>query len=114
MLQGTLIIQLYLYYSANGKDPILLKIVVYGTFLLATIQTLFATTETWDTLVVNWGNPNVIAHPFWAGGVLPMLSGFPSACNRSSPESVHTCRFIGAMLTRATASDSDHVSPASG
>ncbi|KAJ7799195.1 hypothetical protein B0H14DRAFT_2617267 [Mycena olivaceomarginata] len=64
-----------LYYSPNRKDSILLMIVVYGTFLLATIQMLFATTETWDILVVNWGNPNVTARPFWAGGVLLMLSG---------------------------------------
>ncbi|KAJ7480010.1 hypothetical protein B0H11DRAFT_2233578 [Mycena galericulata] len=83
MLQGTLIIQLYLYYIANRKDPILLQVVVYGVFVLDTIQTVFATAETWDMLVVNWGNTNIVAHPFWAGGVLPMLSGLISFCVQS-------------------------------
>ncbi|KAJ6598672.1 hypothetical protein B0H10DRAFT_2441401 [Mycena sp. CBHHK59/15] len=83
MLQGTLIVQLYLYYNANRKDPILLKAVVYGVFILDTIQTIFATAETWDMLVVNWGNPNIVAHPFWAGGVLPMMSGLISFCVQS-------------------------------
>ncbi|KAJ7446935.1 hypothetical protein B0H11DRAFT_1299602 [Mycena galericulata] len=83
MLQGTLIVQLYLYYIANRKDPILLKVVVYGVFVLDTIQTVFATAETWDMLVVNWGNTGIVAHPFWAGGVLPMMSGLISFCVQS-------------------------------
>ncbi|KAJ7252049.1 hypothetical protein C8J57DRAFT_1520379 [Mycena rebaudengoi] len=66
MLQGTLIVQLYLYYNANRKDSVFLKAVVYGIFLLDTIQTVFATAETWDMLVLNWGNPDIVVHPFWA------------------------------------------------
>ncbi|KAJ6588042.1 hypothetical protein B0H19DRAFT_1247766 [Mycena capillaripes] len=77
MLQGTLIVQLYLYYAANRKDPILLKIVVYGVFILDTIQTLFATVDTWNMLVVRWGNPDIVAHPFWAGGLLDVYLNLP-------------------------------------
>ncbi|KAJ7250645.1 hypothetical protein C8J57DRAFT_677843 [Mycena rebaudengoi] len=83
MLQGTLIVQLYLYYNADRKDPIFLKIVVYGIFILDTVQTVFATAETWDMLVLNWGNPDIVAHPFWVGGVLPMLSGIIALCVQS-------------------------------
>ncbi|KAJ7160988.1 hypothetical protein C8R46DRAFT_1106171 [Mycena filopes] len=83
MLQGTLIVQLYLYYSAQRKDPIFLKAIVYGVFILDVIQTVFATAETWDMLVLNWGNPDIVAHPFWAGGVLPMMSGLISLCVQS-------------------------------
>jgi hypothetical protein len=60
---------------------ILKYVAVYGIFLLDTIQTVFATAETWDMLVLNWGNPDIVVHPFWAGGVLPMLSGLSKYLN---------------------------------
>ncbi|KAJ7278947.1 hypothetical protein C8J57DRAFT_150801 [Mycena rebaudengoi] len=80
MLQGALVVQLYFYYNDARKDAILLKAVVYGIFVLDSIQTGFATAETWDMLVLNWGNPDIVAHPYWAGGVLPMMSGLISFC----------------------------------
>ncbi|KAJ7250651.1 hypothetical protein C8J57DRAFT_1667250 [Mycena rebaudengoi] len=83
MLQGTLIVQLYFYYSSNRKDSLVLRAVVYGIFILDVVQTVFATAETWDMLVLNWGNPDIVAHPFWAGGVLPMMSGLIALCVQS-------------------------------
>ncbi|KII83630.1 hypothetical protein PLICRDRAFT_180237 [Plicaturopsis crispa FD-325 SS-3] len=74
LLLGTLTVQLYIYHSAQAKDQLIIKVLVYGVYALDVLQTIFATIASWDYLVKGWGNELVLAEAPWSSSALTICS----------------------------------------
>ncbi|KAG7097847.1 hypothetical protein E1B28_005162 [Marasmius oreades] len=56
-LFGMLTVQVYIYYNAFPNDRILVKAIVYGVYLVDTLQLFMITYEAFQSFVFGFGNP---------------------------------------------------------
>ncbi|KAF8173755.1 hypothetical protein K438DRAFT_128586 [Mycena galopus ATCC 62051] len=79
LLLGLLMMQIYNYWRNFTRDRVMIKILVYGIFILELVQTAFGTHEAWWFSVQNWGNiPSLQGAP-WTAILSPILCGTISA-----------------------------------
>ncbi|CAL1708082.1 unnamed protein product [Somion occarium] len=55
-LLGVLLVQVYIYHISFPKDQILFKCLVYGIFMLDTLQTCMLTVDMFDNFIYRWGS----------------------------------------------------------
>ncbi|KAJ7499482.1 hypothetical protein FB451DRAFT_1205619 [Mycena latifolia] len=79
LFMGTLIMQLYTYYQTFPTDMVILRILVYGLFLVDVAQTAILTHHGWFFIVTTWGDPAGFDVLPWTASMLPVLCGFVSA-----------------------------------
>ncbi|KAJ6476831.1 hypothetical protein C8R45DRAFT_873174 [Mycena sanguinolenta] len=79
MFMGTLVMQLYTYYQNFPSDRILIRILVYGLFLVDVAQTVILTFHGWFFAVSAWGNPATFDVIPWSGPTIPVLCGLIAA-----------------------------------
>ncbi|KAF8879468.1 hypothetical protein BD779DRAFT_1150238 [Infundibulicybe gibba] len=74
-LYGILSVQVYLYYLAFPKDRLSTKCLVFGTYLVETIQTILITHDIYDSFGSGFGNLTVLGsiQLEWLG--VPIISG---------------------------------------
>ncbi|KAF5318444.1 hypothetical protein D9619_010680 [Psilocybe cf. subviscida] len=85
-LQGIIFVQVYNYYLSFPKDPIYMKLLVYGSLALEIIQTILVTRDTYATFTTGYGNFFTLneLHFLWLtlpifGGVVGLLCHFTFA-----------------------------------
>ncbi|TFK31424.1 hypothetical protein BDQ12DRAFT_740025 [Crucibulum laeve] len=78
-LYGILCVQVYLYYISFPRDKILSKALVYGLFLIETMQTIIVANDAFKTFGPGFGDLNALesAHLEWFN--VPIVSGIVSA-----------------------------------
>ncbi|KZT24881.1 hypothetical protein NEOLEDRAFT_1134577 [Neolentinus lepideus HHB14362 ss-1] len=79
LLQGVLMLQVFLYMMHYPKDRISTKAIVWSVLLLETIATAFATNSAWDELVSGWGDPDTLLHPAWSFSIAPAVCGLTAS-----------------------------------
>ncbi|KAJ7898129.1 hypothetical protein B0H13DRAFT_1623267 [Mycena leptocephala] len=79
MFMGTLVMQLYTYYQNFPSDRIIIRILVYGLFLVDVAQTVILTFHGWFFAVSAWGNPATFDIIPWSGPMIPVLCGLVAA-----------------------------------
>ncbi|KAJ7499464.1 hypothetical protein FB451DRAFT_1205528 [Mycena latifolia] len=79
MFMGTLVMQLHTYYQTFPTDRVILRILVYGLFLVDVAQTAILTHHGWFFTITTWGNPANFDVLPWTASMLPVLCGFVSA-----------------------------------
>ncbi|OBZ73718.1 hypothetical protein A0H81_06432 [Grifola frondosa] len=62
-LYGILLVQMYIYARAGTPDTRTVKRIVYGIFILETVQTGIATYDSYEQLAVGWGNYDGLIAP---------------------------------------------------
>lgn len=78
-LYGVLSTQLYTYHQAGFQDNRLIKSIVYGLFVLETLQLIMATHDSFHTLALGWGNVEDLLDVWLSWFDLPVLTGITSA-----------------------------------
>lgn len=78
LLFGVFIVQLYLYVTYSGKDPLPIKLLVYTIAGLDTLQTGFLTDLSYGILVARWGDLEGLAHRPWTALTLLVVNGIVS------------------------------------
>ncbi|OSX66861.1 hypothetical protein POSPLADRAFT_1051029 [Postia placenta MAD-698-R-SB12] len=73
-LSGTVSMQTVLYTSVYQKDPLRLKIMVYCTWMLDFLHTVFICVADWSYLIAHWDDPNVVDWIPWAVAVTVALT----------------------------------------
>ncbi|KAF9012269.1 hypothetical protein BDZ89DRAFT_479666 [Hymenopellis radicata] len=68
-----------MYYVNSQGDRPMIQYLVYGVFILDTVQTAFFTQIAYYMLVGNWGDLNVMVHRPWTGLTLPIFNGILAA-----------------------------------
>ncbi|OCH83825.1 hypothetical protein OBBRIDRAFT_711595, partial [Obba rivulosa] len=78
-LYGILSVQIYIYYQARMLDNYLTKSVVYGIYLVETVQTILATHDAWHEFAIDGGScAGLLALNLnWLS--IPIITGFTSA-----------------------------------
>ncbi|KAJ7720050.1 hypothetical protein B0H16DRAFT_392718 [Mycena metata] len=79
LLMGTLVLQLNTYYQLFPNDKWMVRILVYGLFLLDLAQTIIGTHLGWFFIVTNWGNPASFDIVPWSAAMIPILCGLIAA-----------------------------------
>ncbi|KAJ7114300.1 hypothetical protein C8R44DRAFT_881161 [Mycena epipterygia] len=69
----------YTYYQNFPSDRILIRILVYGLFLVDVAQTVILTFHGWFFTVSAWGNPATFDTIPWSGPMIPVLCGLVAA-----------------------------------
>ncbi|OBZ78237.1 hypothetical protein A0H81_02450 [Grifola frondosa] len=78
-LFGVLSVQVYIYNQAGVPDGKFTKGIVYGIFILETLQTILATHDSFHQLALSWGNLEKLTGLYLAWLTLPVLTGITSA-----------------------------------
>ncbi|KAG2341896.1 hypothetical protein BDR05DRAFT_935901 [Suillus weaverae] len=78
-LYGVLATQLYTYHQAGFRDNRLIKFVAYGLFVIETLQLVMATSDSFHTLALGWGNILDLSNVWFSWFDLPFLTGLTSA-----------------------------------
>ncbi|ETW76173.1 hypothetical protein HETIRDRAFT_412317 [Heterobasidion irregulare TC 32-1] len=78
LLYGILIVQIYLYYITYTRDRILIKITVYGLFLVETFQSGIVVQMAWKWMVAGWGRQVALVEPGWAYNFIPITTAVVS------------------------------------
>jgi hypothetical protein len=78
-LYGVLATQLYTYHQAGFRDNRLIKSIVYGLFVVETLQLVMATHDSFHTLALGWGNLSDLLGVWFTWFDLPFLTGLTSA-----------------------------------
>lgn len=78
-LYGVLATQLYTYHQAGFRDTRLIKFIVYGLFVVETLQLVMATRDSFHTLALGWGNVPDLLNVWFSWFDLPFLTGLTSA-----------------------------------
>jgi len=78
-LFGVLSVQMYIYHQARMPDGRFVKTLVYGLYLLETVQTVLATHDAWHEIALSWGNCLGLLGLYWAWLSQPVISGIASA-----------------------------------
>ncbi|KAG2141124.1 uncharacterized protein EDB93DRAFT_637382 [Suillus bovinus] len=78
-LYGVLTTQLYTYHQAGFRDNRLIKSIVYGLFIIETLQLIMATHDSFHTLALGWGNDTDLLDVWFSWFDLPFLTGITSA-----------------------------------
>ncbi|KAG1837489.1 hypothetical protein F4604DRAFT_2000616, partial [Suillus subluteus] len=78
-LYGVLATQLYTYHQARFQDTRLIKSIVYGLFVIETLQLVMATHDSFHTLALGWGNILDLSNVWFSWFDLPFLTGLTSA-----------------------------------
>ncbi|KAG5719433.1 hypothetical protein E4T56_gene20667 [Termitomyces sp. T112] len=73
-LMGILTFQVYIYRLSYRKDKMVIKLLVYSTWMLDLVQTLFASHYAWFFFVSNWGDMTVIFKTTWSLLTIPLLT----------------------------------------
>uniref|UniRef100_A0A0W0G402 DUF6534 domain-containing protein n=1 Tax=Moniliophthora roreri TaxID=221103 RepID=A0A0W0G402_MONRR len=77
LLMGTLLVQVYHYYTTFRGDKRFLRTLVYGLFFLDFAQTLMCTQFAWHYAVDIWNEPQELNGIIpWTAGVIPIVGGF--------------------------------------
>ncbi|KAF9460672.1 hypothetical protein BDZ94DRAFT_1323929 [Collybia nuda] len=74
-LYGALSVQVYIYYLTSRTDALFQKLLVYGVFILETLQAILVAHDAFDSFVSGFGNFEILAgvHLTWL--TMPVLSG---------------------------------------
>ncbi|EEB91755.1 hypothetical protein MPER_09838 [Moniliophthora perniciosa FA553] len=81
LLMGTLLVQVYHYYTTFHNDKRFLRTLVYGLFFIDFAQTLMCTQFAWHYAVDIWNEPLELNGIIpWTAGVIPIVGGFVSMC----------------------------------
>ncbi|KAF8970189.1 hypothetical protein BDZ97DRAFT_130065 [Flammula alnicola] len=74
-LQGVLCVQVYNYYLSFPKDPLHMKVLVYGSLILELVQTLMVTHDAYEVFAKGFGDITGLndLHLLWF--TLPILGG---------------------------------------
>lgn len=78
-LYGVLATQLYTYHQAGFRDSRLIKFIVYGVFVVETLQLIMATHDSFHTLALGWGSFSDLLEVWFTWFDLPFLTGLTSA-----------------------------------
>ncbi|TFY60273.1 hypothetical protein EVG20_g7477 [Dentipellis fragilis] len=78
-LYGVLFVQLYLYYLSFPQDKIIVKLTVYGLFIVDTFQSVAITDLAWAFLCKGWGDLGALRFTTWGFAVVPLVSGIVAA-----------------------------------
>jgi len=76
-LWGILTVQIY-YYSTFFKDSWRLRTLVYGLYVVDSLQVFVNMQSAFDLLCNNWGNAEKILVPGWTFCIMPVFSGLVS------------------------------------
>ncbi|KAG6863966.1 hypothetical protein C0991_001531 [Blastosporella zonata] len=74
-LYGILVMQIYIYYQCFPEDSRKIKMLVYGMFMLDSLQSVLATADAFHWLAKGYGNMFMLAQPFISAFDAPMLDG---------------------------------------
>ncbi|KAA1470116.1 hypothetical protein DENSPDRAFT_748320, partial [Dentipellis sp. KUC8613] len=78
-LYGVLFVQLYLYYLSFPQDKIIVKLTVYGLFIVDTFQSVAITDLAWAFLCKGWGDLGALRFTTWGFAIVPLVSGIVAA-----------------------------------
>jgi len=78
MLYGILVVQTYFYYLSFPKDKVLLKITVYGLFIIDTFQNVICLDAAWFFLCSGWGRPAALQQFSFGFNLIPPTCGIVS------------------------------------
>ncbi|KAF7303059.1 hypothetical protein MKEN_01269400 [Mycena kentingensis (nom. inval.)] len=79
LLLGSLIVQVYRFYTSFPNERWWVKSLVYTLFLLEVGQTATTSHFAYDTLVSSWGDPRVFENLPWSSLAIPIFTGIISA-----------------------------------
>jgi len=72
---GIIVMQTYTYYQSFPNDSKKIKTLVYGLFLLDSLQTIMAAPDSFTLFATGFGNMNVLKDPRLSGFYAPILDG---------------------------------------
>ncbi|KAI0319693.1 hypothetical protein OF83DRAFT_1169979 [Amylostereum chailletii] len=75
-LFGINVVQVYVYALHFPEDPKLVKVTVYGIFIVECFQIIVATAAPWYMLCKGWGNESSLTSITWNDPFIPLLDGF--------------------------------------
>ncbi|EIM89382.1 uncharacterized protein STEHIDRAFT_155050 [Stereum hirsutum FP-91666 SS1] len=64
-----------IYSLSYSSDRLLIRITVYGTFILDTFLTVIFTRQAWHMLSSGWGQVSALERITWEYGCIPLISG---------------------------------------
>ncbi|TFK32062.1 hypothetical protein BDQ12DRAFT_728985 [Crucibulum laeve] len=79
-LFGALTIQVYVYYLAFPRDRFLSKALVYGVYVLETLQTILIGHDAFVSFAANFGDVDELTGVHFGWLTIPILSGLVSCC----------------------------------
>ncbi|KAF9460670.1 hypothetical protein BDZ94DRAFT_1169258, partial [Collybia nuda] len=79
-LYGALSVQVYIYYLAFPKDRLAHKLLVYGVFLVETLQAVLVAHDVFASFVDGFDNFQVLTDMHFAWFTMPVLSGIVALC----------------------------------
>ncbi|EIW79524.1 hypothetical protein CONPUDRAFT_90905 [Coniophora puteana RWD-64-598 SS2] len=77
-LYGIFTMQVYSYHTQGFKDGLTIKTLVYGSFLIETVQICIATRDSYHQLVLAFGNPAAVAEAYYTWLTMPVCVGIIS------------------------------------
>ncbi|KAG8815363.1 hypothetical protein FRC19_001087, partial [Serendipita sp. 401] len=77
-LYGIELMQFSRYWTAFPDDKPWTRRLVYSVILLDTLQTGFTIHNAWRILGSGWGNQDIVLHPEWSWGSVPLFTGLVS------------------------------------
>lgn len=67
------------YHQAGFRDTRLIKFIVYGVFVVETLQLVMATHDSFHTLALGWGNFSDLLEVWFTWFDLPFLTGLSAS-----------------------------------
>ncbi|KAI0287409.1 hypothetical protein BC826DRAFT_917223, partial [Russula brevipes] len=78
MLYGVLLVQVYVYSYNFPQDRKLLKLLVYGVFILETLQTALSGADLYHWFVTGFGDRDHLGDPYAAAFDVPIIGAIVS------------------------------------